>query len=94
MFIHPTIDKLKTLRLHGMANALSQQLQQPDSSHVSLEDCLALMVEEEMMLRDNRRLQTRLKKAKLKQLASMEDIDYQVPRGLDKALMLELANCQ
>ena len=93
MLIHPTIEKLKSLRLSGMAKVFAEQLQQPDSQQLSIEERISLMVEEEMIVRENKRLQSRLKKASLKQTASVEDIDYQTPRGLDKSLVLELARC-
>ena len=54
---------------------------------------LGLMVDRETTERANRRLQTRLKKAKLRQQACFEDIDFRTPRGLDKQLILSLASC-
>jgi len=56
-------------------------------------DRFGLMVDREITERANRRLQTRLKKARLRQQASFEDIDFRTPRGLDKKLMLSLASC-
>lgn len=93
MLLHPTVEKLHALRLQGMAKALARQLQQPDIGSIPIEERLAMMVEEEIVVRENRRLQTRLKKAKLKESAAFEDIDYQAPRGLDKGLIQSLANC-
>ena len=52
-----------------------------------------LLVDREITERNNRRLKTRLRQAKLKQTACMEDIDYRQPRGLDKSLTLRLADC-
>ena len=94
MLIHPTIDKLNALRLHGMARSLTQQLQQIDINELTTEERLGLMIESELILRSDRQLQARLKKAKLMQLAALEDIDYQAKRDLDKGLMAELATCQ
>jgi DNA replication protein DnaC len=94
MLTNPTIDKLNLLKLHGMAKTLTEQLQQPDINELSTEERLALMIDNELLLRENKRLQTRLKKAKLMQSAALEDIDYQAARGLDKRLLLELSNCQ
>ena len=74
-----------------MAKALEQQLTLPDIETLSFEERLALMVDREMTERDNRRLTTRLRKAKLRHLAAIEDIDYRYPRGLDKALLTHLA---
>ena len=66
----------------------------PETRSLSFEERLGLMVDREMTERDNRRLQTRLRKAKLRIRACMEDIDYRAPRGMDKSLMLSLASCK
>jgi len=60
---------------------------------LSFEDKLGLMVDREMTEREDRRLQARLKKAKLRISACVEDIDYRHSRGLDKSLMISLASC-
>jgi DNA replication protein DnaC len=94
MLIHPTLDKLRTLRLTGMSHALEEQMAAPEIHSLTFEDRLGLLVDREMTERENRRLKTRLKKARLRQGASMEDIDYRHPRGLDRSLMAQLSSCQ
>ena len=94
MLMHPTLEKLQHLRLTGMLKALEDQSQSPEIDSLSFEERLGLMVDREVTERDNRRLKTRLRKAKLRQAAAIEDVDYRHPRGLDKSLMLNLASCQ
>ena len=94
MLNHPTIEKLKALKLTGMVKAFDEQLQQTDISDLTFEERLALIVDREDIERQNRRLQSRLKKAQLKQTAAFEDIDFKTPRGLDKALLMQLSNCE
>lgn len=94
MLSHPTLDKLHELKLTGMVHALSEQMQMPDITELSFEERLGLLVDREMTARDNRRLKSRLQRAKLRQSASIEDLDYRHPRGLDKSLMTRLAQCQ
>lgn len=94
MLTHPTLDKLQSLRLRGMYQALMEQMHLPDIGDLSFEERLGLLVDRELTARDETRLKTRLQKAKLRQAACSEDIDYRHPRGLDKALMLRLATCQ
>lgn len=77
-----------------MSKALFEQTKMPDVKSLSFEQRLGLMVDREMTERENRRLTTKLRKAKLRLQASMEDIDYRQPRGLDKSLMLALASCR
>lgn len=89
----PTLEKLRGLKLHGMAKAF-EELSSQDCKDLSFEDRLGLMVDREATDRGNRRLQTRLRNAKLRLQACMEDIDYRHPRGLDKSLIKSLASCQ
>lgn len=93
MLIHPIIDKLKTLRLNAMALTLEEHMQMPDIEALAFEERLGLMVDREATDRENRRLKTRLKKARLRQNACIEDIDFRHPRGLDKSLMAKLFSC-
>ena len=77
-----------------MAQALSEQMDMPESQALSFVERLGLLVDREMTVRSDRRLTTRLRHAKLRLSACVEDIDYRHPRGLDKALMLRLVSCQ
>jgi len=94
MLNHPTLDKLHELRFTGMAKALTEQMALPDIEDLSFEERLGLLVDREATEREDRRLQTRLRQAKLKQNACIEDIDFKQPRGMDKSLLLDLAQCQ
>jgi DNA replication protein DnaC len=93
MLRHPTLDKLQALRLPGMLKALTEQQQMPDINSLGFEERLGLLVDREMTERENRRLATRLKKASLRQSASLEDLDFKSSRGLDRALILSLVAC-
>lgn len=94
MLTHPTLEKLKSMRLSGMVSALEDQMQTSEIKSLSFEERLGLLVDREQTERDSRRLKTRLTKAKLRQPASMEDIDYSGHRGLDKAQLLDLGSCK
>ncbi|WP_295443977.1 IS21-like element helper ATPase IstB [uncultured Thiodictyon sp.] len=90
MLNHPTVDQLHQLRLFGMARALASQAQTPAITQLSFEERLGLLVDCERAERDSRQNATRLKRAKLKQAATPEDVDYRHPRGLDRALFARL----
>jgi DNA replication protein DnaC len=94
MLIHPTLDKLQRLKFTGMATALAEQMTMPDIEELAFEERLGLLIDREITERENRRLTSRLRRAKLKHNAALEDIDYRHPRGLDKALIQSLAACQ
>ena len=93
MLHHPTLEKLYALRLVGMAKGFKEQENTPEVDSLSFEERLGLLVDREITDRENRKMRIRLKNAKLKMSACMEDIDYRSPRGLDKALMAKLASC-
>lgn len=94
MLTHPTLDKLHTLKLSGMARGLEDQQQMPDIHSLSFEERLGLLVDREMTEQTNRRTKARLGKAKLRQTAILEDLNFRHPRGLDKAVIMSLADCR
>ena len=94
MLHHPTLEKLQQLRLNGMYKALIEQMNMPDSETLSFEERLGLLADREITEREDRRLKTRMRQAKLKHNACVEDLDYRSARGLDKALMLQLTACR
>lgn len=94
MLVHPTIEKLNSMRLAGMAKGLRAQLENPEIHNLPFEDRLALLVEAEFLERENRLLASRLKGAKLREHAALEDLDTRASRGLDRALLASLATCQ
>ncbi len=93
MLQHPTIDKLNQLKFTGMLSALNEQQSQNNIDQLSFEERLGLLVDREITERDSKRLTTRLRQAKLRHTACMEDIDYRHPRGLDKSMTLSLSDC-
>ena len=94
MLRNPTLEKLIELRLHGMAGSLREQLNKNEYSELMFEERLGIMVDSEMLERQNRLLKTRLSQSKLKLRACVEDIDYKARRGLDKSVLKSLAACK
>lgn len=94
MLPHPTLTKLEALRLFGMARALNDQLHTPACVDLSFEERLGLLVDREATDRENRRLAQRLKRARLRQSAAPEEVDFRHPRGLDRVQFLALCSCQ
>lgn len=94
MLTHPTLDKIEQLRLFGMAKAFREQFQNQKATDLSFEERLGFLVDREMSERENRRLATRLRTAKLRISAVVEDVDFRQARGLDKALFMSLSSNQ
>ncbi|MGH9402114.1 MAG: IS21-like element helper ATPase IstB [Terriglobia bacterium] len=93
MLNQPTLDRLETLRLHGMAEVFRAQAdpaQRDGLATLSFEERFALLVDQEWTWRQNRALARRLTQAKFRYRASVEDIDFRTPRGLDRSLLRSL----
>lgn len=91
MLIQPLLDKLTLLRLHAFRHGLEEQLGNPQFAELAFEERLSLLVDLEMNRCDNGRLQRRLQKAQLHQVATLEDFDFSPSRGIDRSQVLELA---
>lgn len=92
MLLEQTVDKLVQMKLFGMANSIKTRLERPDHSGLSLTDILGLIVDDEWIHRENRKMTIRLKQARFKDKnACIEDIDYQHSRDLQKTTVLDLA---
>lgn len=93
---HETLDKLAQMRLHGLACALREQVEQTDKyADLAFDERIGLMVDREWTERETRSLTRRLQLARLRDKAAcIEDIDHQHPRGLDRSLVRQLATCQ
>ena len=93
MLYQQTVEQLRTLKLSGMLDALEQQRSQVQTHDLAFEERLGLLIEREVLHREERRLNRLLRAAKLRTKSCVEDIDYRHPRGLDKSKMASLASC-
>ena len=95
MLNHPTLDQLKDLKLSGMADAFVELQAQDQAADLGHAEWLALLLDREAANRNTRRVNTRLRSARLRHIgASVEDVDYRSRRQLDKALFQQLATCK
>src|SRR5260370_7491570 len=90
MLKQPMIEKLLTMRLHGMVEALKTQEQDPAARELSFSERFGLLVDQQWNWRENQALGRRLKNAKLRVNACVEEIDYRTARGLDKSVIRSL----
>lgn len=91
MLTHPTLDQLQQLGLKGMARAFAELEANPSVAELSHAEWLALLLDREATDRYDRRLRSRLRYARLRHQAAVEDVDYRAARGLDRALFQALA---
>ena len=91
MLNEPTLTKLLALKLNGMVEALEEQRKSAQAASLNFEERLALLVERQWLWKENRALATRLRFARLRQSACLEDIDYRQHRGLQRSVVEHLA---
>lgn len=93
MMTNRTMETLREMKLMGMVRALEEQLAMPDTKSMSFDERFGLIVDREESDRKTRRYRSRIKKAKPRETAFVEDIDFSISRGLDKGVVLALAGC-
>ncbi|MFT5391585.1 MAG: DNA replication protein DnaC [Gammaproteobacteria bacterium] len=93
MLTEHTIDKMQSMKLHAMANAFTEQLASHQYAELSFEERLGLLIDTEHTERENRKLTRRLRAAKMRYPASLEDINFHTPRHLDRQQLLSLGSC-
>ena len=94
MLHEQTLQTLNELKLFGMAKSFAERISHPQNGELSHAEFVGLLVQDEKTCRENRRLRRLLKKAKLRHQASLEDVNYRHPRGLNKQTLLQLADIQ
>ncbi len=93
MLIHPMVERLRGLGLAAMADAFIEMQRNATADDLSREDWLGLLIDREATAREGKRLARRLRQARLRQNAVIEDTDLRTPRGLDRGLFQKLATC-
>ncbi len=92
MLFQPLMDKLTLLHLPAFRKGIEAQITNPKYADLSFEERLSILVDLEVLQRDNGRLSRSLKKAHFHQAATLEDFDFSPPRGIDRHQVLELAH--
>lgn len=93
MLIHPTIDMLRELGLHGMATAFQELDAHSEARGLEHGEWLAMLLEREATMRRQKRFEARARAAKLRHDAQIENADFRAARGLDRNLFMALAGC-
>ena len=93
MLIHPLAERLRGIGMAAMADAFLEMQSSSTTAELTREEWLGLLLDREVTARDNKRLSRRLRQARLRQNAVVEDTDFRASRGLDRALYLKLAAC-
>lgn len=91
MILEQTLSKMHILKLHGMAEALTEQNQSTMYTELAFNDRLGMLIDREITVRDNRKITNLLRGARLRHsTACAEEIDFRTPRGLSKEVIISL----
>jgi len=93
MLTQPTVDHMNAMKMFFMVEALQRQLATSQSAALSFEERLGMLIDAEWSGREQRKLNQRLRTARLRHPASLEDVDFKAPRGLNRELVLSLGRC-
>lgn len=93
MLMNATVEKMHALRLAALAEAFEAQLTRPEFAELNFAERVGLLVDAEWTAREQKSQKRRLKAAALRHQACLEDIDWTLPRGLDRSVVLSLATC-
>jgi DNA replication protein DnaC len=93
MLRQETLEKMNTMKLFGMVESFETQLSSSEYAELSFEERVGLMVDTEWTAREQRKLSRRLRGAKLKYPASLENVNFRAPRGLNRQQVLSLGSC-
>lgn len=94
MLWQQTLEKMRAMKLRGMVKGVEDQQNSKGHHDMSFEERLGCLVDYEHLDRENRKLDTRLRMAKFRQQACMEDVDFKHKRNLNRAQFLEFAKCR
>ena len=93
MLTQETLEKMRTMKMADMAEAFTQQLGSIEYGELSFEERVGLMIDTEWIAREQRKLTRRLRAAKLRYPASLEDVNFKAPRRLKRQQILSLGTC-
>ncbi len=93
MLLSPTLEKLRTLKLIGMTKGLEEQQRLKAYEELNFEERLGHLIDYEHTHRENKRLTSRLSRAKLRHNACVENINFAHPRELDRSVIRKLSTC-
>lgn len=87
------LQKMKQMKMHGMALAFKTSLEDGGKVHLTADEMISFLIESEWDDRNNRRIERRIRTARFRYKANVEQIDFKIDRNLDKNLINRFAEC-
>lgn len=93
MLIQPTLEKMRAMKLSALVEAFEAQLRSSQYAELSFEERVGILIDTEWTARENRKLTRRLKAAKMRHSACLENVNFKTVRGLNRQQVLTLGSC-
>jgi hypothetical protein len=90
----PLQSTLRQLRLSGLAQTLEVRLHEAASRQFSHAEFLELILQDELCVRDERRIQRRVKAATFRELKPLDEFEWSFNPSLPKKQIFDLATCR
>ena len=87
------LQKMKQMKMHGMAAAFKTSLEDGGKVNMTADEMISFLIESEWDDRNNRRIERRIRVARFRYKANVEQIDFKIDRNLDKNLMNRFCEC-
>lgn len=87
-----TLDKMKQMRLLGMHRAFKTSMETTRHEQMTADEMTAMLIDTEWDERHNRSIERTTRNARFRYKASIEQLDYDSKRGLDKNHIQRLAD--
>ncbi len=85
---------LKQLRLSGILDSLEQRNRQAIDKKLAYTEFLALLIQDEVARREQKKLTLRLRRANFRSQKTLEQFDFDFNPKINRALIQELATCR
>ena len=88
-----TIEKMKSMRLHGMAESFKNLLETGRTMKLTIDEAVSYLIDAEWDFKHDRRLERLVRAARFRYQASLEELDFNLDRNIDKNKIMRLSDC-
>ncbi len=88
-----TLEKMNQMKFYGMKNSLQNLVETNQHQRLTNDEFISMLIQAEWEDRENRRINRYLKAARFRYRASVEEINFEKHRNLDKTQLLRLCEC-
>lgn len=88
-----TLDKMRKMKLLGMYRTFKTSLESEEGETYTTDEIIAHLIDAEWDERQNRNMEQKIKNARFRYKAALEDLHYHTDRNIDKNQVMRFADC-